>query len=94
MGLLVKNAIIDLKERLSQIIVVDSIDIEKLYEELLSFFSESISEYSIRRHRELQKEGFKNKDIYTKISKEIIQRLFKGKELSARQVKRIIYKED
>jgi hypothetical protein len=83
----------ELKERLSQIIPMYSVNFTKLYEELLSFFSESETDYIINRHKELQKEGYKNKEIYSIISKEVSNHLFKGKKLSDRQLKRIIYKE-
>jgi hypothetical protein len=88
-----KNRINELKERLSTIILPDSIDFNKLYEEILSFFSEDMNDFIIRRYTELKKEGFKIKEIYSLISKEVTENLFRGKQLSERQIKRIIYKE-
>ncbi len=87
------NQIKELKDRLSSIILTDSIDFNKLYEEILSFFSETVNEYISRRHLELKNEGFKNKEIYSILSREVSQNLFKSKNLSERQIKRIIYKE-
>lgn len=78
---------------MSTIILPDSIDFNKLYEEILSFFSEDMNDFIIRRYTELKKEGFKIKEIYSLISKEVTENLFRGKQLSERQIKRIIYKE-
>ena len=84
----------ELKERLFQIFSIDnSVDINKFYEELLSFFSESQNEFIIRRHKELKKEGYNNKDIFPMLVNEVKNHLFKGQLLTERQVKRIIYKE-
>jgi hypothetical protein len=88
---MIKNNLDDFKERLSHIIPVDNLDINKLHEEILSFFSESKIDYIKRRHKELQSQGYKNTNIYTIISTEIPNRLFRGQKLSARQLKRIIY---
>jgi len=88
-----KNTIIELKERLFHIIPIENIDYNKLYEEILSFFSETEENYLIRRHKELQNDGYKNNEIYPMLSEEITQRLFKGNKLTDRQIKRIIYKE-
>ena len=88
-----KIMLLELKNRLSHIISIEKIDISKLYNELLSFFSESENNYIIRRHHELQKEKFKNKKIYSILVKEIKNHLFIGRKLSERQIKRIIYKE-
>ena len=85
--------LLELKNRLSHIISIEKIDINKLYNELLSFFSESESSYVVRRHNELQKEKYKNKEIYSILAKEIKNHLFIGRKLSDRQIKRIVYKE-
>lgn len=87
------DTLYSLKERLEQIIPIETVDVNKLYEELLSFFSESLEEFIGRRHGELHDAGYKNKEIYPKIQEEIKDLLFKGPVLSERQVKRIIYKE-
>lgn len=87
------SMLLELKDRLSHIISTEKIDINKLYNELLSFFSESEDIYIIRRYSELQKEKYKIKEIYSILSQEIKSHLFIGKKLSERQIKRIIYKE-
>lgn len=82
-----------LKERLSHVIDTNSFNINKLYEELLSFFSETEDNFITRRHRELKEEGYINKEIYSIVSGELKDNLFKGRNLTERQIKRIIYKE-
>ena len=88
-----KIMLLELKDRLSHIISIEKIDIDKLYNELLSFFSESEQNYIARRHKELQKEKYKNNEIYSILIREIKNHLFVGRKLSERQIKRIIYKE-
>lgn len=83
----------EFKEMISQIIPSESIDFDKLYEEIITFFSEPMKNYIKRRHKQLKKEGYKNSNIYQLISKEVKSRLFKGKDLSPRQIKRIVYDE-
>ena len=89
-----KFMLLELKERLSHIISTEKIDINKFFNELLSFFSESEDNYIIRRYSELHKEKYKIKEIYSILSKEVRNHLFIGKKLSERQIKRIIYKEE
>ncbi len=89
-----KMMFLELKERLSHIISTEKIDINKLFNELLSFFSESEKNYIIRRYSELQNEKYKVKEIYSMLAKEVKNHLFCGRNLSERQIKRIIYKEE
>jgi hypothetical protein len=83
----------DLKERLMQTMEIDSISIDKLYEELLIFFSESEDEFITRRHQELKDLGKSNPEIFSMIQGEIENRLFRGQPVSERKIKRVIYKE-
>jgi hypothetical protein len=69
------------------------INAQKVYLELLEYFSESQNDFIIRRHAELKNEGKKNDEIYRMLSDEITDQLFRGVKLSPRQIKRIIYKE-
>lgn len=89
-----ENSIINLlKEKLSALINVDNINIKKIYEVIFDIFSETNSEYLIRRHKELKKNGYKNKEIYFILKNEIQEYLFRSNKLSERQIKRIVYKE-
>jgi hypothetical protein len=87
------NIITRLNESLSHIQEIDVSGTRKLYDELLHFFSEAEGDFIRRRHKELQLQGFKNKEIYLVIKDEIGKVLFKGSDLSERQIKRVIYKE-
>ena len=81
------------KDRISIIVNIDDKNIGKLYEELLNIFSESEEDFIQKRHKELKTLGLKNQEIFPEIIKEMKNRLFKGRELSERQIKRIIYGE-
>jgi hypothetical protein len=87
------NSILQFKDFINQYIKDPQININKLYEELLSFFSETEKEFISRRHTELKNEGNRNSDIYKLIIYEVNNHLFKGSLLTERQIKRIIYKE-
>jgi len=62
-----------------------------LLEEVQEHYKENQTAFIQRRHLELQREGFKNRDIYTRISEEMENRLFAGNPLTERQIRRIIY---
>jgi hypothetical protein len=87
------NTVLQFKDFINQYIKDPQININKLYEELLSFFSETEKEFICRRHAELKNEGNRNNDIYKLIICEVNNHLFKGSLLTERQIKRIIYKE-
>src|SRR5262249_40097010 len=59
--------------------------------ELLAYFSESIEEFVVRRHRELQTEDLRNEDIFERLAGELRQRRFTAPSLSQRQIRRLIY---
>jgi hypothetical protein len=44
-----------------------------------------------RRHRELQREGLANEEIFARIGEEVTARRFRAPQLSARQLRRIVY---
>ncbi len=91
--LLVMNVdqISNFKEKISLFLDLNKINIDKFYDELLNVFSETEKEYISRRHIELKKIGYKNKEIYPLIINEVNNCLFKGSLLTERQIKRIIY---
>jgi hypothetical protein len=89
-----KNNIDELKIKINQIMALENLDIDKLYQEMLTIFSETKDDFIQRRHGELKKLGFKNNDIFKILQDEVTSRLFKGEKLSERQIKRIIYQEN
>ncbi|MFJ6215606.1 hypothetical protein ACIQGZ_20085 [Streptomyces sp. NPDC092296] len=59
--------------------------------EVLAYFSESTEEYVRRRHGELQARGLTNEKIFGRIADELPARRVAAPELSARQLRRIVY---
>lgn len=65
--------------------------LDHLLEDLGEYFSPEPKDYICRRHVELQREGIRNEEIYTRIQGEIGTRLFSSSSFSIRQIRRIIY---
>ena len=63
----------------------------RLVAEVLHFFDETPEDFIIRRHRELQQDGFSNTEIYTRIEAELEAHRFTNPPLSLRQIRRVIY---
>ncbi|MFI9271147.1 hypothetical protein ACIGXM_10610 [Kitasatospora sp. NPDC052896] len=59
--------------------------------EVLAYFNETTGEYVQRRHAELQARGLTNEQIFTRIAEELPARRVVAPELSARQLRRIVY---
>lgn len=59
--------------------------------EVLAYFSESTEEYVRRRHGELQARGLTNETIFARLAGELTARRVAAPELSARQLRRIVY---
>ena len=63
----------------------------RIVEEVVSFYDESPEAFVVRRHRELQAEGMRNRAIYTRVAAEMECRRFRAPQLSERQIRRIVY---
>ncbi|MFD8599654.1 hypothetical protein ACFV1L_32080 [Kitasatospora sp. NPDC059646] len=59
--------------------------------EVLAYFSETTEEYVRRRHGELQARGLTNDRIFARIGAELAVRRVAAPELSARQLRRMVY---
>ena len=59
--------------------------------DVLAYFGESTEDYVRRRHGELQARGLTNDQIFTRIDQELRQRRVAAPELSARQLRRLVY---
>jgi hypothetical protein len=62
-----------------------------LIEEVLAFLDEPVEQFVRRRHRELQREGLRNPQIYRQVAHEAACRRFRSQPLSTRQIRRLIY---
>lgn len=59
--------------------------------EIVGYFSESVPEFVRRRHGELQGRGLTNDAIFTVLAGELTVRRFAAPEMSARQLRRLVY---
>ena len=65
--------------------------IQRLVEDVIAYFNETVEGFASRRHAELQAEGLRNKTIFEQLREEIEQHRFATTGLSARQIRRLIY---
>jgi hypothetical protein len=63
----------------------------RIVEEVVSFYRETPEEFVVRRHRELQAEGMRNRAIYARVAEEMEGWRFRARRLSERQIRRIVY---
>ncbi|OEV02805.1 hypothetical protein [Streptomyces oceani] len=59
--------------------------------DVLAYFDETTEEFVRRRHRELRSGGFRNTEIFERISTELPHRAVAPAQLSLRQLRRIVY---
>jgi hypothetical protein len=59
--------------------------------EMLDMFDETVDEFIVTRHGELQREGLRTDAIYRRIRSELSQWRFRSVDLSIRQIRRRIY---
>jgi hypothetical protein len=64
---------------------------ERLVQDILAQFNETVDEFVQRRHLELKARGYKNADIYEQVRREVALRRFVAPVLSERQIRRLIY---
>ena len=62
-----------------------------LAQEVLAYFSETPEGFVQRRHAQLKDQGMKNPEIFEQLSRELGELRFAAPELSARQLRRIVY---
>ncbi len=65
--------------------------LDHILEDLGGYFSRDIPSFICFRHQQLQKEGFRNSEIFKKIQNEMAEQRFAAAPLSLRQIRRIIY---
>lgn len=67
------------------------VDAEHLVSEVLDLFGQTVDEFVVATHAELQQEGYSGEAIYQQIQHELTQWRFAAKPLSIRQIRRRIY---
>ena len=66
-------------------------DARRVVADVLAYFTETTEEYVRRRHRELQTYGARNDEIFARLGAELRHWPVRSPELSARQLRRIVY---
>jgi len=86
---------IELEESFRQYLLssypIDNALLQHLLDDLGEYFLINPEDYIVQRHRNLQKRGLKNEEIYRKIQGELKTRPFAGPPMSLRQIRRAIY---
>jgi hypothetical protein len=59
--------------------------------EVAGYFAEPVPDFVRRRHGELKRRGLRNEQIFDVLTAELAVRRFRAPELSARQLRRMIY---
>jgi len=70
---------------------LDRGEAHKVVRETLEYFSESLPEFVVRRHRELRAGSLRNEVIYRRIAEEVRERRFVATPLTERQIRRLVY---
>lgn len=63
----------------------------RVVHDVVAFHRESVDDYVRRRHAHLKTHGAKNAEIFDRVAGELAQRVVAPPELTARQLRRIIY---
>ena len=64
---------------------------ERIVEDIMLTYGDTVEEWVRSRHIRLQRRGMKNQEIYRTIEKELTERRFSAECLSIRQIRRLIY---
>lgn len=81
----------DLIEHLARSTPLDRATAARVVDEVVAYFAEPLESLVRRRHRELQREGHANAEIYAQIAAELAERPIAAPELSERQIRRLVY---
>jgi hypothetical protein len=81
----------DLVEHLTRTTPLSPGEAARVVDEVVAYFAEPVRDYVRRRHRELQRSGHTNDQIFRALGAELAQRRFAPPELSPRQLRRIVY---
>jgi hypothetical protein len=81
----------DLVHRVALSTGLDEATAARVVADVLAYFGQTVDEYVVRRHQELKDRNRKNDAIWPQLAGELTNRRFKAEELSARQLRRIVY---
>ena len=78
-------------EAISHTYSLDPDLVRRLEEEFRALSVETVEQFVVRRHQELQRAGWVNEAIYRQLQDEVREGRFRADVLSLRQVRRLIY---
>ncbi len=81
----------DLVDHLTRTTPLSEGEAARVVDEVMAYFAEPVPAFVLRRHAELQRSGHTNDQIFTALGAELTHRRFPPPELSARQLRRIVY---
>lgn len=81
----------DLIDHLTRSTPLDRATAARVVDEVVAYFAEPLEALVRRRHRELQRAGLANAEIYTRITAELAERPVAAPELTERQIRRLVY---
>ena len=81
----------ELLSHLQAISGLDQARLAKLVDEVRAWYGQDLAGWVRQRHRELQQQGMRNREIYPRIRAETERILVRPSALSVRQIRRIIY---
>jgi hypothetical protein len=84
----------DLEELINHLVQttrLERAEARRVVREVTAFCSETVEQYVVRRHLELQADRLTNPAIFERLSEEIEARRFRAGTFSARQLRRIVY---
>lgn len=81
----------DLVDHLTRSTPLSTSEAERVVAEVVGYFGEAVPEFVRRRHLELRNRGLTNDRIFAALLAEVRRRPFAAPDLSARQVRRIVY---
>jgi ribulose kinase len=81
----------DLVEHLVRVAPLTPEQAERVVAEVVAALGETVEEFVQRRHRELQRAGLVNTEIFARLGDELRTRRFAAPGLSQRQLRRLVY---
>jgi hypothetical protein len=81
----------DLLHHLQGVTGLESRVLEKILAEIDAWFDEDLTHWTRRHHRELQRQGLHNRDIYPRLREAARTALVRPGPLTERQIRRLIY---
>jgi hypothetical protein len=82
----------DLVRHVARSTGLDEATASRVVADVLAYFGQTVEEYVNQRHEDLRARNHKNDEIWPLIMDELRVRRFKAKQLSERQLRRMVYR--